>query len=152
MKDKKKIVSIVTLIIGVIMLIVGVVFLIIRLNSSPSISDAEYLVKVGSWEMEPSKCPESEELPENCGEASVIWTFTEVGKGALTTNGHENDYDFIWAIEDGKLLIETDWLYIMDNEFSYQLDQGSKILTLTPTDSDESSGSVNFYPASSVDT
>lgn len=65
---------------------------------------------------------------------SVIWNFTEIGKGTLTTNAHLNDYDFIWAIEGDTLKIETNWLYELENEYKYELDQNNGILTLTEGD------------------
>lgn len=116
MKDKKKIAAIVTLVVGVITLIVGVVFLIVKLTAGPTVSDAEFLVESRTWALE--------------DEPGVVWEFTEVGKGMLTTNGHENDYDFAWAIEDGKLRIQTEWLYTLDDVYEYKLDQGSGTLTL----------------------
>ena len=112
----KKRVSIIAMIIGLITLVGGVVFLIIRLTAGPSVADGDFLVSVGKW---------SED-----GATSVVWNFTEVGKGTLTTNNHTNDYNFIWAVEDGKLKIETEWLYALENEYDYTLDQGAKILTL----------------------
>jgi hypothetical protein len=79
--------------------------------------------------------PDSNCGPEE-GEATVmtdrvVWDFTEIGKGTLTTNAHENDYDFIWAIEDGKLKIETKWLYDLENEYDYKLDQDKGELVLS---------------------
>ena len=65
---------------------------------------------------------------------SVIWQFTEVGKGTLTTNNHINDYDFIWALEDGRLKIETKWLYDLENEYEYELNQADKTLILKDDD------------------
>lgn len=114
--DKKRI-SLIVLIIGLITLVAGVVFLIVRLNAGPSIQDGEYLVSVGEWTEE--------------DEPGVVWNFTEIGKGTLTTNNHTNDYDFIWALEDGKLKVETDWLYTLDDEFEYKLDQNNNVLILT---------------------
>ena len=116
----KKRVSLIVLIIGLLTLIAGVVFLIVRLNAGPSVADGEYLVSVGEWKEQ--------------DEPSVIWNFKEIGKGTLTTNNHTNDYDFVWALEDGKLKINTEWLYTLNNEFDYVLDQGSNILTLTSGD------------------
>ena len=116
----KKRVSLIVMIIGLITLVVGVVFLIVRLTAGPSVADGEYLVSVGEWKEQ--------------DEPSVIWNFTEIGKGTLTTNNHINDYDFVWALEDGKLKINTEWLYTLNNEFDYALDQGSNILTLTSGD------------------
>lgn len=116
----KKRVSLIVLIIGLLTLIAGVVFLIVRLNAGPSIADGEYLVSVGEWKEQ--------------DEPSVIWNFTEIGKGTLTTNNHTNDYDFVWAIEDGKLKVNTEWLYTLNDEFDYTLDQNGNMLTLTRGD------------------
>ncbi len=116
----KKRVSLIVFIIGLLTLIAGVVFLIVRLNAGPSVADGEYLVSVGEWKEQ--------------DEPSVIWNFTEVGKGTLTTNNHTNDYDFIWAIEDGKLKVNTEWLYTLNDEFDYALDQNGNMLTLTRGD------------------
>ena len=141
----KKRISIIILIIGIIALIAGVVFLIVKLNAGPSIADGEYLVSIGQWTLKNKTCAqlECEESTEcistnnestTCENSNVIWTFTEIGKGTLTTNNHLNDYDFIWALEDGKLKIETDWLYTLNDEYSYTLDQGNNTLTLTSSD------------------
>ena len=113
----KKRISLIVLIIGLLTLIAGVVFLIVRLTAGPSVADGEYLVSVGEWTEQ--------------GEPSIVWNFTGIGKGTLTTNNHTNDYAFVWALEDGKLKINTEWLYTLNNEFDYVLDQGSNILTLT---------------------
>ena len=102
------------------MLVVGVVMLVLNIIGASRAADGDYLVKAGDWTLE--------------GEDGVIWDFTEIGKGKLTTNDHKNDYDFIWAIEDGKLMIETDWLYRLDNTYEYSLDQGAGVLTLTADD------------------
>lgn len=120
---KKKIISIIVFIIGLIMLVVGIVMLVLNLSKGTAESDGNYLVTAGSWQLK--------------GEEGVIWTFTEVGKGTLTTNNHTNDYDFIWSLEDGKLKIETDWLYTMDNEYAYKLDQSSGVLTLIEGEDDD---------------
>ena len=139
---KQKIISIVVFVIGLITLVVGVVFLVMHLNSAPSISDAEHLVEVGTWRLDGEECVQLKcgdvekclndngEPAEGCNGGGVIWTFTEVGKGTLTTNNHQNDYDFIWSIEGDKLKIETSWLYTMNDEFTYKLDQGTNTLTL----------------------
>ncbi len=133
--SKKTVVSLVVFVVGLITLIVGVVFLILRLNATPDIDDAERLIEVGSWTKE--------------GAPEVIWTFTEVGKGTLTTNNHTNDYDFNWMIEDDRLLIQTDWLYTMDDEFQYTLEQGKNVLTLTPVGA-EGDANIVFRPAVDV--
>ncbi len=128
MKDKKaqssakkrKNISIAVLAIGLITLVVGVVFLVINLITATRGADGEYLVSAGEWTLE--------------DESGVVWKFTEIGKGTLTTNNHTNDYDFIWALEDGKMRIETDWLYDLENEYEYSLDQNSGVLTLKDGD------------------
>ena len=117
MDKKKKIISITTFVIGLIVLAVGIVLLVLNLNKGAGMQDGEYLVAQENWQLEDSD--------------KVVWDFTEIGKGTLTTNGHENDYEFKWAIEDGKLKIETDWLYNLENEYDYSLDQANGILILT---------------------
>ena len=114
--DKKRIISIVVLAVGLITLVVGVIFLVFKLNASPAMADGEYLVSAGSWELD---------------DEGVIWRFTEIGKGTLTTNNHKNDYDFAWALEDGRMIVQTDWLYELDNEYDYTLDQESGVLVLS---------------------
>ena len=116
----QKRVSLIVFIIGLLTLIAGVVFLIVRLNAGPSVADGEYLVSVGEWKEQ--------------DEPSVIWNFAEIGKGTLTTNNHTNDYDFVWAIEGGKLKVNTEWLYTLNDEFDYTLDQNGNMLTLTRGD------------------
>lgn len=116
MKNRKKITSIIVLILGVAALITGIVMLVTKLTSSVAINDAEYLVQIGEWVED--------------GEPGVVWNFTEIGKGTLTTNNHANDYDFDWAIVDGKLQIKTAWLYELNDEFEYELDQGASKLEL----------------------
>ena len=116
----KKRVSLIVFIIGLLTLIAGVVFLIVRLTAKPGVADGEYLVSVGEWTEQ--------------GEPGIVWNFTEIGKGTLTTNDHLNDYDFAWALEDGKLKIDTEWLYTLNNEFDYTLDQNGNMLTLVNGD------------------
>ncbi len=114
---KKKIISIVVCVIGSITLIAGLIVLILNLTKTPAIQDGEFLVSTGNFKLE--------------NDDKVIWEFKEIGKGTLTTNNHVNDYEFIWALEDGKLKIETDWLYTMENEYDYSIDQANGVLTLT---------------------
>ena len=116
----KKRISLIVMIIGLITLVVGVVFLFVRLTTVPSVTDGEYLVSVGEWTEQ--------------GEPGIVWNFTEIGKGTLTTNDHLNDYDFAWALEDGKLKINTEWLYTLNDEFDYTLDQTGNMLTLVNGD------------------
>ena len=134
--ERKKKISIIVLIIGIIALICGVVFLLVRILSAPSTTDGEYLVEIGTWERE--------------GSPEVIWDFTEQGKGSLTTNNHENDYEFSWAIDGDELIISTEWLYTLDDTYKYRIDRSSKTLILS--DEEGESGDINFRPASSVDT
>ena len=112
--DKKLTFSIVALVVGIITLIAGVVILVLTLNRMPDTQDAETLVATGSWQRE--------------DEPGVIWNFTEIGKGSLTTNAHTNDYNFIWAIEGDELKIETEWLYTLNDEFEYEIKDGKLIL------------------------
>ena len=142
-KPKSLIVSVVLFVLGVIALIAGVVVLILKFTGGERIADGEYLVKAEEWALDSNtNCiePDSqdvdaedeEKLIPNCSsDNAVIWKFTEIGKGTLTTNSHKNDYDFIWAIEDGKLKIETKWLYDIVNEYEYDLNQKDKTMTLT---------------------
>ncbi len=109
--------SIFVLIIGLFTLGVGAFFLFKTLTKKPDVRDAEFLVKVGSWARE--------------DEPTVIWNFTEIGKGKLTTNRHYNDYDFIWSMDDKKLNIETNWLYTLNDTFEYVLNQKKETLTIT---------------------
>jgi len=110
----------VTMIIGLIVLVAGVVLLIVKLVTAPRMDDAEFLISAGEWVRE--------------DQSNVIWNFTEVGKGTLTTDEHLNNYDFVWALENGKLKIETNWLYDLNDEFEYTLDQGGKTLTIKNPD------------------
>ena len=129
--ERKQKISIIIFIIGLVALVTGVVFLVLRLNRKATLQDGEYLVSVGSFQRE--------------DEPGVIWDFTEIGKGKLTTNNHLNDYDFIWALEDGKIKIETAWLYDLNDEYEYQLRDGNLILIR------DDSSEVKFSPRSSVD-
>ena len=134
--SKKKIIAIAVISIGLATLVTGLVFLFMRLAEMNGLQDGEYLVSAKEWVMEnDTNCAAETGAGEgttNCADGGgVIWKFTEIGKGTLTTNQHINDYDFVWAIEDGELLIETDWLYKLENSYDYKLDQGAGILTLT---------------------
>ncbi len=113
-KPKKKSSGFLALVLGAIVLVIGVALLIVNLNRGPKIHDAETLVATGQWQRE--------------DEPDVVWNFTEIGKGSLTTNAHTNDYDFIWSMKGDKLLVETDWLYKLNDEFQYKLEDGKLIL------------------------
>lgn len=128
----KKKVGIAVFIIGFLALTAGVVFLLINSLKGPAVRDAEYLVQIGAWQRQ--------------DEPTVIWNFTEIGHGTLTTNFYINEYDFEWRMDGNTLKIETDWLYTLNNEYTYKLDQGKNLLTLT-----SESGDINFVPASSID-
>ena len=109
--------SLIVFIIGMVTLIAGAVALVLSFVIKPDMRDAEYLVEMGEWVEQDTE--------------GVIWKFTEIGKGTLTTNNHVNDYDFIWAIEGDTLKIETKWLTELNDEFTYKINQGEKKLTLT---------------------
>ena len=113
---RRKVISILVFVVGLVVLIAGIVVLVLKLNKGPAIQDGEYLMSAKEWKLEE--------------EDGVVWDFTEIGKGTLTTNGHLNDYEFIWALEDRELKIETDWLYDLENQYKYELDQGAGTLTL----------------------
>ena len=117
MRKKKLVWAITTLIVGLATLVTGIVFLVISLNKGAAAQDGDFLVAQKNWTLSDSD--------------KVVWDFTEIGKGTLTTNGHENDYEFKWALEDGKLKIETDWLYELENEYDYTLDKSNGKLTLS---------------------
>lgn len=129
--ERKQKISIIVFVIGLVALVAGIVFLVLRLSQQAALQDGEYLVSVGSFQRE--------------DEPGVIWDFTEIGKGKLTTNNHLNDYDFIWALEDGKIKIETAWLYDLNDEYEYRLSGGNLILIR------DDSSEVKFSPRSSVD-
>ncbi|MBR2641062.1 hypothetical protein IKD49_01210 [Candidatus Saccharibacteria bacterium] len=129
-KSNRFIVSVVVFVIGLITFICGAVFLILDFIRVPDLADGEYLISADEWVLENgTNCTNDTETETNCM-PSVIWKFTDIGKGTLTTNNHINDYDFAWAIKDGKLLIETNWLYELENEYEFKLNQKEKTLTL----------------------
>ena len=124
--------SIFVLGIGIFTLAVGAFFLFKTLTKKPAVPDGRYLVSVGAWARE--------------DEPTVVWTFSEIGKGSLTTNHNYNNYDFIWSVDGKTLKIETDWLYTLSDEFEYEINQKKNTLTVT-------SGGVDytFVPASTVE-
>ena len=121
--------SLAVLIVGLAALVGGVVFWAVDFSRDEDVSDAEYLVQVGTW-------------VEQDAEA-VVWNFMEIGKGTLTNNAHINDYDFIWALDGDKLKIETDWLYALANEYEYNLE--GDVLTLKNKDK-----TVVFVPVGAI--
>lgn len=136
MDKKKHFISIVILAIGAMVLLAGVIFLIIRLQeNNTKVPDGEYLAEIGKWKLDATSESCDTAPAELCVAGDgVEWEFTEIGKGKLTTNNHINDYEFIWAIKDGRLMIETDWLYPLENEYELNLDQNNGIMTLTTKD------------------
>lgn len=120
---KKQRISFIIFIIGLVALIAAGIVFLIKLLSVPAMPDAKYLVEAGTW------------TEQNT--TDVVWKFTEIGKGTLTTNNHVNDYDFIWALDGDRLKIETAWLYNLENEYKYELDQSAGTLTLTSPDNSE---------------
>ena len=135
-KNIKKRVGIAIFVIGMLSLVAGIALMLINLLAKPAVRDADFIVGVGTWEREDAP--------------GVIWDFTEIGKGKLTTNNHKNDYDFIWSLDAKTLKIETSWLYEINNEYNYTLNQDDKTLTLS-TGEGENLVNINFHPASSVD-
>ena len=128
--DKKKRFGISVFVLGLIALIGGAVFLILDLTKQPDVRDADYLVQIKTWQREDAP--------------SVIWQFNEIGKGKLTTNSHTDEYDFIWALDGDKLKIETSWLYTLDDEYTYILDQKDNKLTIASGEK-----SYSFVPVAS---
>ena len=120
--DKKKRISIITFIIGLIVAIAGVIVLVINIAAKNNSDNAEFLVSVGEWQRQ--------------DQSDVIWKFTEIGKGTLTTNNHTNDYDFTWMLEGDTIKIKTNWLYEKEDEYIYKIDQGAKTLTLKSGDTE----------------
>ena len=112
--------AVVVFCLGIVALIAGAIFAIVRTNSQPKMADVDYLISAGEWQRE--------------DQPMVIWNFTEVGNGKLTTDGHLNNYDFIWSLDGGKLKIETAWLYDLNDEFDYTLDQSGKTLVIQNKD------------------
>ncbi|MDO4746856.1 MAG: DUF5640 domain-containing protein [Candidatus Saccharibacteria bacterium] len=152
-KSPAFLISIIMMAVGVVLLIAGVVLLVLDLTRGPIITDGEYLMLAEEWVLsDGTNCASSGEPVVSAGESvetgdlktdgeatngggtncipGVYWKFTEVGKGTLTTNNHINDYDFLWAIEDGKLKIETKWLYDLENEYDYEINRNEKTLIL----------------------
>lgn len=127
-KSAKKRVGLIVMLVGILACIAGLVFLLMNIFAKPDMRDAEYLVEVGMWVRE--------------DEPSVEWKFTEVGKGVLTTNAHTNDYDFIWALDEDTLKVETAWLYTLNDSFVYEINQSDKTLTLTKDEK-----TIVFIPA-----
>ena len=136
-KNSKKTISIIALVLGIIIFVAGLVMLIMTLAKGSALSDADYLISAKEWRLSDDKNCEEKSNDDsdaaNC-ESGVIWKFTEVGKGSLTTNNHTNDYSFIWELENDTMKVETDWLYTLNNEYTYKLDKNAGTLTLETDD------------------
>ena len=102
----------------------GLYFYLHRDTSAP-LSDADFLVSVGTW--------------EKSGASKVKWIFKEDGKGSLTTNDALNFYDFTWTLENGTLKIVTDWLYILEDEFSFTLNREEESFTVIAKEDEKES-------------
>lgn len=113
----KKRLAIIVFIIGILALLGGSGYMVYDLLKPTVVRDADFLVQISTWQEQ--------------DEPKVIWTFSEIGKGNLTTNQHLNDYDFEWNIDGDKLAIKTAWLYDLIDEYTFSLDQDTKTLTLT---------------------
>ena len=147
-KSKKPLFGVLTFSIGALALAASTTYFVIKNNEKPAIRDAEYLVSIGKWVMQPSANQTDCILPEGAVDqtaeptdcippssiedysSNVIWNFTEIGKGTLTTNNHIDDHEFKWSIEDGKLKLETTWLYDLYDEYDYELDQKEQKLEI----------------------
>ena len=125
-RETKNLVGIIVMLVGILTLIAGLAFFLVKILTKPGVLDGDFLVSVGEWRLETdTNCADEANCEDNSG---VIWNFIEIGKGTLTTNNHLNDYDFIWAIENGKLKIETSWLYNLNDEYEYKIDNNKLIL------------------------
>ena len=64
---------------------------------------------------------------------TVIWTFHADGTGEITTN-KTNYYDIIWSLsqeeDTHKLEIQTDWLYKLNDSFTFSLDRETDTFTV----------------------
>lgn len=118
--NKKKRISIIVFIIGIILAIAGAVVLVINIMAKNTTDNAEFLISTGAWQRQ--------------DQPDVIWKFTEAGKGSLTTNNHQNDYDFVWMLDGDTIKIKTNYLYEKEDEFTYKIDQSAKTLTLKSGD------------------
>ncbi len=125
---KARKISIAAFAVGMLVLIGGIGFCAWRYLKGAPVADARFLVEVGSWQMQ--------------DEEPVIWKFTDIGHGTLTTNKHINDYDFIWALDGNEFKIDTNWLYTLSDAFTYELDQSARELKITSGDQ-----TYTFIPA-----
>lgn len=79
-------------------------------------NDVEFLSDIDAW--------------EKLDSPTVIWSLRADGTGELTTN-KENYYDLKWYLSNGKLEIDTAWLYGLSDAFEISLDRESEIPSFT---------------------
>ncbi|MBR3232952.1 hypothetical protein IKF74_01570 [Candidatus Saccharibacteria bacterium] len=73
---------------------------------------------------------------EKDGAPTVIWTFRDDGSGEITTN-KSNYYNMNWSLEQGEgesatqtLKITTNWLYDIEDTFTFSLDRDEDTFTV----------------------
>lgn len=115
----------------------GLYFYLNREKPSTPLSDADFLVSVGTW--------------EKSGASKVKWIFKENGKGSLTTNDALNFYDFTWTLDNGTLKISTDWLYTLEDEFSFTLNREENSFTVVAKEDEKESVFIKTTADSSED-
>ena len=116
-KKSKKPLIISLIVIFVLLLVAAGVFCYFKFFKTPPgivKNDVEFLTEIDAW--------------EKVNASTVIWSFKTDGTGELTTN-KENYYPFKWYLSNGKLEIDTTWLYQLSDAFEITLDRDSE----TPT-------------------
>ena len=118
-KKSKKPLIIAIIVIFSVALIGGGIFCYFKfLKKSPEIvkNDVEFLTEIDGW--------------EKVDAPTVIWSFKPDGTGELTTN-KENYYQTKWYLSNGKLEIDTSWLYELSDAFEITLDRESETPSFT---------------------
>jgi len=117
-KSKKPLVIVLVVLFSLALIAGGIFYYFKFLRKSPEIvkNDVEFLTEVDAW--------------EKSGAPTVIWSFKPDGTGELTTN-KENYYSLKWYLSDGKLEIDTSWLYELSDSFEITLDRASEIPSFT---------------------
>lgn len=119
-KSKKLPIIIISVILALLLIAGGVFYFLFWRDRGEQIvlSDAEFLMEIESW--------------EKIDAPTVIWVFRSDGAGELTTN-KSNYYDILWTLESGNpeiLNISTDWLYILNDSFEFELDRDGESFTV----------------------
>lgn len=122
-KDKKtKLTLIIIAAVVSALIIAGVcVYFFVLKKPEPEVvlTDAQYVIKTGSWEKQDSP--------------TVIWTFRADGTGEVTTN-KSNYYNTTWELTEDEsaqtLSITTDWLYELNDSFEFALDRETNSFTV----------------------